>query len=282
MKLTDILNIYDQDISQSKVRLVRHADSKWDLTMLLRTGNFEEYQARQKRDVFGKCDYIVSFIGEGRTRSRMLGVYSVDGVSKKVPAFKKSWPYPSMPRGIFRYRLTKLEPFRDIENRLIIDWGSATRQWVQWLKPASKDKDVVELLPQGPVHDFPGFDDHLLSFEQLANIIHSPDANRTWHTMLKSVAGVYLITDNKSGELYVGSAYGKDGLLGRWTDYVRTKHGGNKRLKERLSKRPKAFHSFSYSILRTLPKSMTNKEVIEVEGLYKRKLGSRAFGLNDN
>ena len=37
-----------------------------------------------------------------------------------------------------------------------------------------------------------------------------------------------------------------------------------------------------FTILRTLPKSMTAGEVIEIEAAFKRKLGSRAFGLNAN
>ncbi len=80
----------------------------------------------------------------------------------------------------------------------------------------------------------------------------------------------------------MGSAYGAEGIFGRWAQYTRSKHGGNKRLVELLEAHPERWRRFQFSILRTLPKTMTAAEVIEVESLKKRKLGSRAFGLNRN
>jgi len=49
-----------------------------------------------------------------------------------------------------------------------------------------------------------------------------------------------------------------------------------------LERHPERYHEFRFSILRTLPRTMTAKEVAEVESLYKRKLGTRAFELNGN
>jgi hypothetical protein len=63
---------------------------------------------------------------------------------------------------------------------------------------------------------------------------------------------------------------------------VTTKHGGNKRLKAVLAAEPERHGAFSFSILRTLSRSLTAKEVITIEGHYKKKLGTRAFGLNEN
>lgn len=100
--------------------------------------------------------------------------------------------------------------------------------------------------------------------------------------MLSSVAGVYLILDTVSGMQYIGSAYGKEGIIGRWEQYARNGHGGNKQLMELLEKDPERITKFQYSILITLPQSMTKNEVINVEMLYKKKLGSRSFGLNSN
>jgi len=74
--------------------------------------------------------------------------------------------------------------------------------------------------------------------------------------MLAAVAGVYLIVDRKTGKQYVGSASGEGGILSRWRSYADTGHGGNKRLIDLAACDP--------------------------EGLYKEKLGSRAFGLNSN
>jgi hypothetical protein len=40
--------------------------------------------------------------------------------------------------------------------------------------------------------------------------------------------------------------------------------------------------NFSFTVLRTLSRSATREEVLACEALYKKKLGSRAHGLNAN
>lgn len=100
--------------------------------------------------------------------------------------------------------------------------------------------------------------------------------------MLGAVAGVYLITDMVTGKQYVGSASGEAGVLGRWAQYARSGHGGNVLLKQVLAERPGAEQRFQFTLLRTLPQTLTRAEVIAYEVLYKHKLGSRVFGLNSN
>lgn len=263
---------------------MRHADSRWDLPAIIRAGFFEEYQARQSREVFRGCSHIVAFVGEEGTRSVLAGVYEICGVSTDVPSWPSDFPFPAMQPGKYHYSLRRVEGFAELENRLVVDWGTGTRSWVQWLRdsPSLHRKPVIELLPRGYARDFPGYGEVVLLFDELATIIAHPDANRGWHTMLRSVAGIYLIADSISGEQYVGSAYGAAGILGRWQEYARTKHGGNTQLRQLLKEHPDRYRSFRYSILRTLPRTMTAKEVIQVEALYKKKLGTRAFGLNSN
>ena len=97
------------------------------------------------------------------------------------------------------------------------------------------------------------------------------------------MAGVYLITDTKTGKLYVGSASGEQGgIWGRWSEYARTKHGGNKRLQELITADSDYCSNFQYSILEVFPIKRDRHEVLEYEQLYKKKLWSIQFGLNDN
>ena len=107
---------------------------------------------------------------------------------------------------------------------------------------------------------------------------------KDWHVALSSVKGVYLITDTLSGRLYVGSAYGEEGFWGRWKNYVSTNgHGGNKILKSLVDEDWEyAVKYFRFSILAILSKTSTTDEVIKKEQLFKRKLGSNSFGLNNN
>lgn len=182
---------------------------------------------------------------------------------------------------LFHYEIEKIELLNDLTDPLVIDWGASTRTWCQWLRK-DNPKRVVEILPAGYVKEFPGFEDVIITFDELQTIVKSPDPNRIWHTMLSSVAGVYLITDMTDGSLYVGSASGKLGIMGRCRSYAETKHGGNIRLMSLLQAEPDRCSNFQYSILRTLPKSLTQTEVVGFEQIYKQKLGSRAFGLNGN
>ena len=75
---------------------------------------------------------------------------------------------------------------------------------------------------------------------------------------------------------------GNDGLLGRWKAYIDTRDGGNKKIKELLCKDPERYHKFQFSILQILPKSASNESVMQCEALYKNKLLSKEFGMNDN
>ena len=144
------------------------------------------------------------------------------------------------------------------------------------------EKEVVEVLPKGYVKEFPGFLDFVLRFDELKTMIENPTANREWHRMLGSVAGVYLVLDALTGRQYVGSAYGDAGIIARWSQYARTGHGGNTQLMALFSERPNARNDLRFSILQTLSSSLTAREVIAYERLHKEKLGTRAHGLNSN
>jgi hypothetical protein len=61
-----------------------------------------------------------------------------------------------------------------------------------------------------------------------------------------------------------------------------SKHGDNTKLKALLKVSPGRHLHFRFSILQTLPRSMPKAEVVTLEGLWKQKLGTRAFGLNSN
>ena len=117
---------------------------------------------------------------------------------------------------------------------------------------------------------------------ELRELVANPMANREWVSKLSAVAGIYLITDGTTGKQYVGSAYGAEGIFGRWTAYVNTGHGGNLLLRELLGQDVGHARNFSFTLLRTLSKTLTRDEVVNFENLYKRKLGSRAYGLNAN
>ena len=173
---------------------------------------------------------------------------------------------------------------QEYEDRLIIDWGQGARNWCH---NGTTEKEIVALMPHRNaqlVSKLTDFENMRLSFDELESIIAAPDFYSDWVGALSTTYAIYLITDTASGQQYVGSAYGKNGLYGRWSEYVNTKHGGNKKMRELLKKHPERYHRFQFSILQTLPKSLAvdNVSVIEVESLWKSKLNTIEFGLNDN
>ncbi|CAL3587893.1 GIY-YIG nuclease family protein [Streptococcus pneumoniae] len=123
-----------------------------------------------------------------------------------------------------------------------------------------------------------------LTYQELKSIIKNQ--NPTWKTALSHLNAIYLQTDTKTGKQYVGSAYGKQKLWGRWTEYVEIYHGVNKALKELFKKEGASYFEdyFTYMLLEVLPSD--NKEigntVISRESWWKIALQTREFGYNCN
>jgi hypothetical protein len=267
-----------------KTKLVRHQDGRFDVARLHRAGlwQFETYQSLQSRPVFDGAKRIVSFLGQPGTTAVFAGVYDVEGVEGrgdfKLP---EGFLFPEIgAKACFRYALRRDGRFEELERRLVIDWGAGTRSWVQHYRDGAKP--VIEILPKGYVDEWPGFMELSLCHDELANVVSHRDAHREWHRMLASVAGVYLILDSRTGAQYVGSAYGEEGILGRWRNYATTVHGGNKKLKELAAKRPRFANDLQFAILQTMPVTSSKAEVLAHEVRHKNKLGSRAHGLNSN
>tara|TARA_X000001036_G_C20681032_1_gene805906 strand:+ start:2258 stop:3124 length:867 start_codon:yes stop_codon:yes gene_type:complete len=267
LALKQILNSQSPLLQGKKVKLVRHKDSRAEYRYVMKDRDaLLEYQKEQSKHVFKDCDYIISFIGIERRRSVFIGVFRVNG---------------SNPRdGKQYYELEPVTEFKDLEDRLVIDWGDNARAWHQWYD--RHDKEVIEILPKGYVGAFPGLLDFVLEYDELKTLVNNPDANHEWQQHLSAVNGIYLILDNSTGQQYIGSAYGGEGIWQRWSEYATTGHGGNLELKSLLQKDPAYARNFKFSVLQSLPSNITPREIITIEALYKDKLGSRAHGLNRN
>ena len=142
-------------------------------------------------------------------------------------------------------------------------------------------KEVVEIQPGLNYQQFTEYYDFILSVDELNEIVNKP--YKDWKKMLSATNGIYLIQDSKTGNLYVGSASGENGIWGRWKDYIKSKgHGGNVKLRALIKAQPDYAKHFKFSILMLLPKTITPSEVDKKETLFKNKLGSKSFGLNKN
>lgn len=263
-------------------RLVRHQDDRYPVEVLRRHEWLELYQAYQRRPVFRDVNRIISFYGLTGTRAGFYGVYRIidQRPARKGPTLTScEWSQRWNRESKVFYELERDSRFDHLRDRLIIDWGRATQSWVQKLS----NKPLLEI--QEPGRRLPPFEDYLefnLTYGQLKDLFVNETAHRDWSASLRAVAGIYLILAETCGDLYIGSAYGAEGIWGRWRTYATTGHGGNAKLRARMKRDPDYPAKFRFSILQVLPKTMARDEVLARESRYKQKLGTRAIGLNVN
>lgn len=278
LTINKIFEIYG--IDPAKVKLVRHGNKEISIheTFLNNIQRLEAYQSFQKPKKFGISKTIAVFAPYYKTTGIFLGLWDIQGCTENSKFTEETLAVlreHNLPDVWFndsvRYKLKRNNILDDLSERLVIEWGPATVAWVQ-----SKDKEVVEIKGKKSIGDFQSFSLVDLNYQDLKNLIQFPDTNLTWLKALSSVNGVYLIKDKISGKLYVGSAYGDQGIYGRWSAYARNGHGGNLELQDLDPT------NFQFSILEIVPATSTADSVINCENRWKEKLGTRIFGLNKN
>lgn len=144
---------------------------------------------------------------------------------------------------------------------------------------------VDQILPSNRERTVPKFLDYdsiELSYNQLCEIMENDYSDYYEH--LSCVKAVYMIIDGNTGRQYIGSAYGaSEPLWARWKSYAETCHGNNMQLEELYKEHGKEyFENFKYIILQIYPMKISDKEIIEEEGRYKKRFLTREFGLNSN
>ena len=269
-------------LDPAKVKLIRHALTDRGFRECYDKGMVYEYTCHQKASFSKGYEYWAVFISGAGTLAHLYALYQVgSGVPDTSDMVPQGLP-DCEARG-YRgenavFRLNQIDLLREFEGRLTIDWGKSTRMWHQ---KGSSEKPIISIQPDAK-KVFSGFEDLILSYDELKDILENPTVYETWHAALSSVYAIYLVVDQETGKQYVGSAYGRGGLLGRWACYVDTHHGDNKLMRELICNYPERYHSFQFSILQILPKTLTADEVIAIETRYKKKLLSVHFGLNEN
>lgn len=187
------------------------------------------------------------YIGIEGTKARFIGVYRVLGrrTGKDVP-LPSGCPFTEWTKNPYYYDLKREPGYEDLENRMVIEWGRGALAWQQRLS----NKEIIEIQPEGTL--LPTFRDYLeinLTYSELKYLYEHEDVNREWRARLSAVAGVYLVLASTTGAQYVGSASGTTGIWGRWEEYARNGHAGNKLL-QNLVEKDKAYpEAFTFSLL---------------------------------
>lgn len=128
---------------------------------------------------------------------------------------------------------------------------------------------------------FNSYDDVELTFNELKEVIENK--YNDYYKHLSCIKAIYMIIDGNTGKQYIGSAYGKNGLYGRWEEYINTYHGNNEEFIELFNKNGmEYFEKFKFIILQILPLKMSDREIVDIETKYKNKFLTKVFGLNKN
>ena len=182
------------------------------------------------------------------------------------------------------YEGEEYEEFKPYYGRLIVKFHKRDRTQCPYYETVCDLLEVNQILPDTFDDDnFPGYDKVKLSYSQLKNILDC--RKNDWIAALESQKAVYLITDRKTGKLYVGSATGDNGmLLQRWRNYADNGHGGNKGLIALIGEKGFDYvkENFQYSILENYNSKIDDSVILERESWWKEVLQTRKFGYNQN
>lgn len=182
------------------------------------------------------------------------------------------------------YNAVERKEYEQYYGRVVVDYHNPCRTMGRKFESVMDELEVVEILgEQFTGNDFPGYENVRLSYGQLKNILDRQFSN--WVAALQNQKAVYLITDKKTGRLYVGSATSQTGmLLQRWSNYIASGHGGNTGLQKLVCEKGFDYikENFQYSILENYNARMDDDYILKRESWWKETLCTREFGYNEN
>jgi len=265
IKLNDILQF--ESLDNVKIKFNMMFGGNWNPIEIFKNKDFEKLKEGHYTRSFKVNDITIGFIRISKTDNTWL-LFHVGKVTKELNVPLESCR---------KYEYEPLLQYQKYFGRLIIKYKNTTQNVVRKAITVIDDCEVVQILPDVFDNDtFPGYDKVNISWTELVRVIEKD----SWKTALQNQKGVYLITDESNGKMYVGSAYGDNMILGRLLSYVKTGHGGNVGLKRLDFEYIKSY--FRFSILDIYKSTIDDQTIIERENWWKEVLHSRKFGYNEN
>ena len=237
---------------------------------------FNAHRTKKTSNDLDKAEYLVAmaqYKQYGKEYYLFGGIYKV----------KKIIPEVNHGRG---YNLTLLNNGKEFRKRLILKLSKPIGQaYCQKYNNVMKNNKpgIYTILPESSLGGFIGYKNVKLTQPQLQEIIKNKATE--WKRALSNVKGVYVITDVETGKLYIGAAYGKDGIWGRWKGYANVKNltNGNKDFKKiKDLDENYIIKNFRYTILEIFDFKTNKEEVLEREEFWKEVLDTRKHGMNKN
>lgn len=182
------------------------------------------------------------------------------------------------------YDADEVKEYEQYFGRLVVEYHNPCRTMGRKYENVMDELEVVQILnEQYTGNEFPGYENVRLSYPLLKTIVDRQLPG--WVNALKNQKAVYLITDTKTGKMYVGSATSQTGmLLQRWSSYAADGHGGNIELRELVKQQGLDYvkENFQYSILENYNARMDDGYILKRESWWKETLCTRTHGYNKN
>ncbi len=294
MNFNDLL--LNNNIDPTHVLVLRHRPPEREFRKKLpwlavkRPDLFNAYQQTQSERLeramaaMTGAGYIASFIGQEAGKATFIGLYSI-GESKPL-SYKKYWKVPAnielksfgmkgftgeKRSSVLWFDLELMTGFyASWKGKLIVSWPPPELSW--WRRAHRNEIPIHAILQDSALDpNIPEWNTIDLAWEDLRIL------PKNLESALLHWRGIYYIFDTSDGKGYVGSAYGKDNLLGRWRNYAASGHGGNDALRKRDP------HNFQFTILERVSPDMKDSDTIQLENSWKERLHTRKpYGLNDN
>lgn len=283
-------------ISPSDVIVMRHRPKEERLAKVIgwlaveRPELFNAYQQTQGERVERAMQaligrgYVASFIAHGSGRALFIGLYKI---GKTTPlSFKEYWEVPAY-QELKQFDMVGFQPehernqvlwfdmphsghFSEWKGKLIVSWPGPERSW--WRRAERNTLPIIAINEESLIEsEIPKWDSIKLSWSELRVL------PKSWKSAMSQWRGIYYIFDESDRKGYVGSAYGRENIYGRWSDYAATGHGGNSLLKGRNKL------NFKFTILELVSPSLNSKDVIRIELSWKERLHTlKPNGLNES
>ena len=288
IKFTDFIKSFTEgkDLNRIKVKFHKNADfcsEEKDTTQHL----FEDDESKEsmwttlnswrgnsknkeKSSLLDCYDYLITFSQYNLYGSDFYifgGIYEI----------KKVFPEKYGKNG---YDITLLEDYKEYRKRLVIKCKTGRVFERRYLSLKDNDIEIFELFPNIATEKFNGYQNVSLMYKDLKIALNDP----TWIGALKNVKAVYVITDTSNGKLYIGSAYGREGLLNRWNKYVTNLTGENKEFEALVKEKEENYipNNFKYSILEIFDTKTKDEYILERESYWKNVFETKKFGMNWN
>ena len=205
MRVFDMIKLLVPDLQPCETKIHLATSNGYDdpLDVFL-AGKFPEWQSYQNQKNFERRHILALIKLKQRDCWLFAGLHRVNGPCALTPD-------PIEPaKDCYRYPLLDEPAGAQLTGRLVARFARPGRQ--SYLNGENWTDQILlaEVYPTRlTIGEFPGFRSVDLSFDKLRLVASHEIAS--WRSALSNVAGVYLISDTATGQLYVGSASGAGG-----------------------------------------------------------------------